>query len=132
MGTESISPRPNRRIQEELVPRKTRSNRGESEENSRTEERISRRRGRGRRPEKDPTQSPPPASIPSNETPTPVTTTPQAPSEARSLAERYVAQYETQSGNTLTSEQRTAKVQEVESFYESQARSGRLDKIVFA
>lgn len=47
------------------------------------------------------------------------------------LAERYVQQYEEKGGLTLSTEDRSAKVQEVYSFYSDPSRTGRLEKIVF-
>jgi hypothetical protein len=102
-----------------------------------------RRRGRGRDRQDQPSTPPssppaPPSTAPGTGTTTPVTTQPVGPatpvqsSDARTLAERYVAQFEEQSGNKLSAEERTAKVNEVADFYDSPSRTGRLNKIVFA
>lgn len=76
------------------------------------------------------TSTPPPAPATTQPTTPP---TPIRPSgDVRSLASRYVSQYEAQSGRSLSEDERTARVSEVESFYSSSSRGGRLEKIVFA
>lgn len=128
MSTDSISSSHARRsYQQELAPSaardKGRSSRSSSSEEAKAQKRRSKRRN-------EPSAEPPPASPPPEATTQPVGTPTPAPSESRTLAERYVAQYEAQSGNTLTAEQRTAKIADVEQFYD--LRQGRLEKIVFA
>lgn len=118
---------PRRRYQEELVP----SKRSKGKDNSGTESPHSIRHGRGKREQIPPAQPP---AIPKGET-APIDATPptsSAPTDSQSLAERYVAQYETQSGHTLSADERSAKVKEVEQFYTEASRDGRLAKIVFA
>lgn len=144
MTSEAIAKRSNKRIQQELAPQSEKARKQkntsiqEDKQNERSESdhAVYRGRGRGKRSEhsQNPTQPSPP-----NTTPPPVSTQPVSPptpvappSEARSLAERYVSQYEEQSGHQLSSDERTAKVKEVETFYESRTRTGRLEKVVFA
>ena len=73
---------------------------------------------------------------------TPTTTTPTTPatdttkskvdSDLFSLAGRYVDNYQKQAGKTLSSDQRTALVQDVYSFYSDPTRAGRLETLVNA
>jgi hypothetical protein len=148
MSAEGVSARPRQRLQDELVPRKQarQSDRNEKKDFVDSESKRSergRRRGRGRDRQDQPSTPPssppaPPATAPGTGTTAPVTTQPVGPatpvpsSDARTLAERYVAQFEEQSGNQLSAEERTAKVNEVADFYDSPSRTGRLNKIVFA
>lgn len=147
MSLNGVSARPRQRLQEELVPRQKSAKtsereveRKDSEGERRGRSERGKRRRRGEQTQPSPTTpTPPPVSTtPNTGGSSPVTTQPvggatpvQSP-EARTLAERYVSQYEQQSGNTLSSEARTAKIQEVASFYDDPDRLGRLSKIVFA
>jgi hypothetical protein len=63
-------------------------------------------------------------------TPTPATST--GGKDIKSLAQRYVANYERDSGNTLSAEQRSALTAEVADFYDEPERAGRLERLVTA
>ena len=151
MSAESVSARPRLSFQEEIAPRKQekkllrearRDDKNNDEGVTRNKPERGRRRGRGRDGKDQlsvsPTPNPPQTTNPGTGTTTPVTTqpvgtaTPVQSSDARTLAERYVSQFEEQSGNKLDPEERTAKVNEIANFYDSPSRSGRLSKIVFA
>ena len=68
---------------------------------------------------------------PSSPAPTTPTQSPTS-NDLRSLAERYVNQYETNAGKTLSSGDRQALVQNVYTFYSEPSRAGRLEKVVLA
>jgi hypothetical protein len=126
MTTEAVSARSRKSIQQELVPSK-RSNRTNENLEARDQRALERRDNKKGKGTKNPSTTPPASTEPVSP-PTPI----QEPTGTRSLAERYVAQYEAQSGRTLTTEQRAAKVGEVEEFYSEPGRTGRLEKVVFA
>lgn len=68
--------------------------------------------------------------------PTPISTTPtdtkpvSDPNSIKTLAQRYVAQYEKQGAKTLSDEERKNLVAEVESFYSDPSQTGRLKAFV--
>lgn len=77
-----------------------------------------------------------PVSIPENpSTVPPVSVEPTTPvssptTAAGSYAERYVAIYEKNSGKALTTEERTAKINDVAQFYSDPSRATRLETLV--
>ena len=83
------------------------------------------------RPKPEKPEKPEKPAKPPTPSPEPVTPDSEQDDDLRTLAERYVAQYEKESGTTLSEQDRLQKVQEVYDFYSEPSRQGRLEQIVF-